>query len=539
MEHREKTIRRTDERGETMKDAGAVTVVETSLQTPGSCAIEAPADPCAIVIIGACGDLARRKLLQALFRLFNNGGLPEPFVVVGVDLNPLNTMEYRELIKDSLQTLSGEKIVAKDWDAFVSRLHYIGMNPKAESPYAQLADFLKNQLGILQIPENRLFYMAVPPTQYVNIIDALGQAALTEEGGRFSGWSRVVIEKPFGHDLESAQDLNRHVQTYFREDQVYRIDHYLAKETVQNILMFRFANAIFEPIWNRQYINHVQITAAETLGVEHRAVYYERAGVLRDMFQNHVLQLLAMTAMEPPSVFEDDRVRDEKIKVFRSLRPFPVDDLDKHLVLGQYGKGAIDDKPVPGYREEPGVDQRSLTPTYAMAKVYVNNWRWQGVPFYLRSGKRMTRKITEIAIQFKQVPNLMFRNVLSETIHRNVLVLRIQPDERITMTFQAKLPGAKVCLQPVTMDFHYSSVQEGTFLGAYEKVILDCLLGDHMLFVRQDGVEQCWAFLSPILDACEGCGNREQNLHFYKAGTWGPREADEVMAGDRRTWRRH
>jgi glucose-6-phosphate 1-dehydrogenase len=514
-----------------------VKVEEAPVMEPGSCAIEAPSDPCAIVVIGACGDLARRKLVHALFRLFENGGLPDPFLIVGLDLNQMDTQEYRGFIRESVQTLGKEKLIEKDWDEFVSHLHFIGTNPEADSPYSEVADFLKNQFRDLHISANRLIYLAVPPTQYVKIIRDLGKAFLSEENQDFSGWSRVVIEKPFGRDLSSAHDLNRHIHEYFREDQTYRIDHYLAKETVQNMLMFRFANAIFEPIWNRRYIDHVQITAAETLGVEHRALYYEQAGVLRDMFQNHMLQLLALTAMEPPSLFEADRVRDEKVKVFRSLRPFPVERIDEHLVLGQYIAGTMAGQSVPGYREEPGVDAHSLTPTFAMAKVFIDNWRWQGVPFYLRSGKRMAKKISEIAIQFKQVPNLMFRNVLPETIHPNILVLRIQPNERITMTFQTKLPGAKVCLQPVTMDFHYSSVQEGTFLDAYEKVILDCLLGDHMLFVRQDAVEQCWAFLSPILGACETCKNRDEALHFYKSGSWGPQEADDLMRYDGRTRR--
>jgi glucose-6-phosphate 1-dehydrogenase len=491
--------------------------------------LEGPLDACAIVIIGACGDLTRRKIILALFRLFKNDVLPDLFLIVGVDLHDMSTEGYRAFIRESIETLAGEHLTEKDWNSFAPHLHYKSMDPKAKSPYQEIPGFLKEQLHDLHMPGNRLFYLAVPPAQYVNIIRDLGRAGLSHENKNWSGWSRVVIEKPFGRDLQSAQDLNHHIHTYFREDQIYRIDHYLAKETVQNILMFRFANAIFEPIWNRRYIHHVQITAAETLGVEHRSIYYEQAGVLRDMFQNHMLQLLAMIAMEPPSLFEADRVRDEKVKTFRSLRPFPVGQLDDHLVLGQYTPGTIDAKPVPGYREEPNVDKDSLVPTFAMVKIFIDNWRWQGVPFYLRSGKRMAKKITEIAIQFKQVPNLMFRNVLAEGIYPNVLGLRIQPDERITLTFQTKLPGAKVCLQPVTMDFHYSSVQEGTFLDAYEKVILDCLAGDHMLFVRQDGVEACWGFLSPILDACETCKDREQSLHFYSAGTWGPRKADDLM----------
>ncbi|UCD86549.1 MAG: glucose-6-phosphate dehydrogenase [Desulfobacterales bacterium] len=514
-----------------------INVAGVPLQEAGSCLIEEPSDPCAIVIIGACGDLTRRKIILALFRLFKSGGLPDPFLVVGTDLNEITTGEYREFIKESIEVMSGESPDADAWDSFVTRLHYLSIDPEDDSPYSSLADVLKQQLRAFRIPANRLFYLAVPPSQYVNVVRNLGKAGLAAESEDWSGWARIVIEKPFGRDLKSAQDLDTHIHQYFREHQIYRIDHYLAKETVQNILMFRFANAIFEPIWNRRYINHVQITAAETLGVEHRAVYYEQAGVLRDMFQNHMLQLLAMTAMEPPSVFEADRVRDERVKVFRSLRPFAVDQIHDHLVLGQYVAGEIGGQTVPGYREEPGVNPHSMVPTFAMAKVYIDNWRWQGVPFYLRSGKRMARKLTEIAIQFKRVPYLMFRNVLSERIHPNLLVLRIQPDERITLTFQTKFPGAKVCLQPVTMDFHYSTVQQGALLDAYETVILDCLLGDHMLFVRQDGVEQCWAFLSPILDACETCADREQSLHFYEAGTWGPRGADDLMQQGGCAWR--
>ncbi|MBW2170937.1 MAG: glucose-6-phosphate dehydrogenase [Deltaproteobacteria bacterium] len=514
-----------------------VNVGDSSLQEGGSCLIEEPLDPCAIVVIGACGDLTRRKIILALFRLFQNKGLPDPFLVLGADLNDMTTEGYRDFIKESIHDLSGEDLIEKDWDAFASHLHYKTIDPKADSPYDDAADFLKEELRSSGTPGNRLLYLAVPPTQYIRIIQGLGKAGFAAEDEDWGGWSRVIIEKPFGRDLQSAQDLNRDIHEYFREDQVYRIDHYLAKETVQNLLMFRFANAIFEPIWNRRYIDHIQITAAETLGVEHRSIYYEQAGILRDMFQNHILQLLAMTAMEPPSVFQADRVRDEKIKVFRSLRPFPVDQLDEYLVLGQYAAGTMDGGQVPAYRDEPGVDNQSLTPTFAMAEVFIDNWRWQGVPFYLRSGKRMATKVTEIAIQFKDVPNLMFRNVLAEDIHPNMLVLRIQPDERITMTFQTKVPGAKVCLQPVTMDFHYSSVQEGVPLAAYEKVILDCLLGDHMLFVRQDGVEECWAFLSPVLDACENCKDREKLLHLYAAGTWGPEAADDLMKHDGRTCR--
>jgi glucose-6-phosphate 1-dehydrogenase len=360
----------------------------------------------------------------------------------------------------------------------------------------------------------------------------IGKSGMGIEKANGNGWSRLVVEKPFGRDLNTAVELDRSIHKYFRERQVFRIDHYLAKETVQNVLMFRFANAIFEPIWNRRFVDHVEITADETLGVEHRAGYYEQSGVLRDMFQNHMMQLLALTAMEPPSAFEDERVRDERVKVFRALRPFELDQLEARLVLGQYGDGKIDGKKVPAYRDEPGVDPQSLTPTFACMKVFIDNWRWQGVPFYLTSGKRLSQKATQISIQFKQVPHSMFRDVIGPKISANRLILGIYPDEKITLTFQTKLPGARVCLRSVTMDFHYYQGDQQPVLDAYEKVLLDCMLGNHMLFWRQDAVEQCWAFLTPILAECEPCDDRDAMLHVYPAGSAGPEEVTRLKSGN-------
>jgi glucose-6-phosphate 1-dehydrogenase len=344
---------------------------------------------------------------------------------------------------------------------------------------------------------------------------------VSQEYREQKGWSRIVVEKPFGRDLKTARTLDRVLHQHFQEHQIFRIDHYLAKETVQNILMFRFANAIFEPLWNRGYIDYISIMAAENLGVEHRAGYYDHSGVLRDMFQNHMMQLLALCAMEPPSLFEADRVNDEKVKLYRSLRPFPVEKLEDYLVLGQYGRGTIVGKPVPAYHEEPDVKPDSLTPTFAMMKVFIDNWRWQGVPFYLCSGKRLAEKRTEMVIQFKEVPHSMFRHSIGEHIIANRLILGIYPDEKISLTFQTKNPGI-ICLRSVTMDFHYHQGYKGPLLDAYEKVLHDVIVGDHMLFWRQDGVELCWSFLTPILEECEACGNRAEMLLPYQAGSWGP-----------------
>ena len=368
--------------------------------------------------------------------------------------------------------------------------------------------------------------MAIPPSLYKSTAKILGKAGLSVEGEKENNWTRIVVEKPFGRDLGTAIDLDRSLHEHFQEHQIFRIDHYLAKETVQNVLMFRFANSIFEPIWNRRFIDHVSITAAESLGVEHRAGYYEQAGVLRDMFQNHMMQLLALTAMDPPSLFEADRVRDEKVKVYRTIRPFSTADLKDYLVLGQYGAGTIDGKRVPAYRDEPGINPESLVPTFAMMKVFLDNWRWQGVPFYLTSGKRLAKKLTEIVIQFKEIPHSMFRRTLGEHIFANQLILGIYPDEKISLTFQTKNPGARVCLRSVTMDFQYHQNYSGPVLDAYEKVLLDCMLGDHMLFWRQDGVELCWSFLTPILEECETCGDRSEMLLPYNSGSWGPQSVE-------------
>jgi glucose-6-phosphate 1-dehydrogenase len=377
---------------------------------------------------------------------------------------------------------------------------------------------------------NRSFYLAVPPSIYEPIVRHLGASGLSREK---KGYSRVVIEKPFGRDLESARRLNEALRSSFEERQIYRIDHYIAKETVQNIFMFRFANSIFEPLWNSRYIDHVQITSSETIGIEHRAGYYEKTGVLRDMFQNHMLQLLALTAMEPPDVFAAERVRDERVKVLRSIRPIPLEKLSEYVVTGQYGRGRVHEQPVAGYREEEGVSKDSTTPTFAAMRLYVDNWRWNGVPFYLRSGKRLSARKIEISIHFKPAPQSMFINALNGAIDPNVLVFRIQPDEGIRLNFQTKQPGSKICLRPVPMDFSY---EKDVLHDAYEWVLLDCMLGDPILFLREDGVEQAWSLLTPVIEKLES--ETEPDLFpNYEAGSSGPEEASLLPARDGRRWR--
>jgi len=495
--------------------------------SPQECVVTGPLDPCIIVIFGASGDLTSRKLVPALYNLYLNDGLPKPFIIVGASRTNLSHDEFREKLKTSCAATDDSDLAL--WDEFARSLYYKPVIYDSLDSYEELAKFLRELDKEYKGGGNRVFDLAVPPSLYQVIGEMLGKSGLAQEGENGNGWCRIVVEKPFGHDLKTAKDLDDTLHRSFKEHQIFRIDHYLAKETIQNILMFRFANAIFEPIWNRSYIDYVGIIAAEELGVENRAGYYEHAGVIRDMFQNHIMQVLAMIAMEPPSLFEADLVRDEKTKVFRSLKPLDGSKQGDNLVLGQYGPGVIDGVEVTGYRGEPGVSPKSLIPTFAMMQVFIDNWRWRGVPFYLVSGKRLAKKMTRIVVQFKRVPHSMFRNVLGEEILANRLVLGIYPQERITLTFQTKYPGARSCLRPVTMDFYYGQNYSGPKLEAYEKVLLDCIQGDQMLFWRQDGVELSWSFLTPILQECETCANRKKRLYPYEAGSWGPAAAKKWM----------
>ncbi len=484
------------------------------------CVFELPPEPCMIIIIGASGDLTKRKLIPGLFHLYLQGALPEPSLIVGASRHDISQDAFLQSMREFATQVEGFQ--EDEWNAFSKGLFYFKLDYEQPSSYHDLAAYLKSLDRDFQTKGNKIFYMALPMFQYKTVASMIGEAGLSRERENDVGWSRLVVEKPFGSNLKTAQDLDNTIRRYFKESQIFRIDHYMAKETVQNILMFRFANTIFEPLWNRGYIDHVDIIASETLGVENRAGYYEKSGVIRDMLQNHMMELLSLTAMEAPSQFEADRVRDEKVKIFRSLRPFPIKDLDKNLLMGQYGGGVIEGKKVHSYREEPGVAPDSNIPTFGAMKIFIDNWRWQGVPFFITSGKRMARKLTQIAIQFKNVPHTMFRGVLGDTISANRLILGIQPEERITLDFQTKNPGAHVCLRTVTMDFNYMQNYKGPTLDAYEKALLDCMIGDRTLFWRQDGVELCWSFFDPVLEECESCQWPDQRLKTYKAGSWGP-----------------
>ncbi|MFQ5588229.1 MAG: glucose-6-phosphate dehydrogenase [Nitrospiria bacterium] len=517
--------------------------------------IEEPSpQSCGIIIFGATGDLTQRKLIPALFHLFQGWLLPDRWYVLGVGRKEISHETFRDNVRKSLDGASRmAQVPTAVWETFGKRFYYATLsdleNPKA---YATL----KKELAALdqshQTGGNRIFYLATPPGLYSKIVHQLGRAGLSGQGQKRAydhgtskqtprtspkkrGSVRLIVEKPFGTDLDSAQALNAKIRAVFGEEQLYRIDHYLGKEAVQNTLFLRFANAIFEPVWNRRYIDHIQITAAETLGVENRAGYYESAGALRDMFQNHLLQLLCLVAMEAPTSFESERIRDEKVKVLRSVRPINLDQIDQCAIRGQYGQGLIDGTAVEDYRKEPGVAARSKTETFAALKFYIDNWRWQGVPFYLRSGKRMAKKSTEIVIVFKEVPHLLFNPMVPGGLESNTLVLSVQPTEGIALTFQAKYPGPKFSVGRVTMDFNYRGAFQSASPDAYERLLLDCMAGDQMLFSRGDWIERSWSLLMPLLNHWEK--TPAPCFPNYPSGSFGPKEADDLIQRDGRAWR--
>ncbi|TAL16322.1 glucose-6-phosphate dehydrogenase [bacterium] len=504
--------------------------------------VETRPENCGIVIFGGSGDLANRKLLPSLYRLFCRGLMPEDFYVAGVlsyGDSPKNDDSFRESLRKLLAF--GEGSCEEKLAAFTERCYYAPGDYRDPDLFWTLAGRLGGLDGAHKTGNRRFYYLAVPPALQEPIIAQMGETGLTMEAEDNSNWKRVVVEKPFGRDLESAIALSAKLQSYLLERQIYRIDHYLGKETVQNILMLRFANAIFEPVWNRNHVDHVQITAAEALGVEHRGSYYDDAGCLRDMFQNHMFQLLSLVAMEPPPHFRADRYRDEKVKLTQSIRPFPKEPalLRKQIVRGQYEAGEVEGERVRGYREEEGVAPDSETETYVAMKLLIDNWRWAGVPFYLRSGKRLKRKLSEIAVIFKPVPHSLFKEEDEGGLSPNVLVLGVQPKEGISLTIEAKRPGPKFCMGSLTLNFDYRSVFGEEPPEAYERLLLDVMLGDQTLFVRSDGIESAWSILTGLLDTWKAsdAGTKECSLRTYPAGSGGPDAADVLLGRDGRVWR--
>jgi glucose-6-phosphate 1-dehydrogenase len=497
---------------------------------------EAPAEfagkvagPCVFVLFGASGDLTKRKLIPALFNLVNAKLLPDTFAVMGVSVDDLDVEAFRKQVSEFLPT---NDPTALDW--LRTRLHYERGDFGDPSTFVKLRDRLAAIDSESHTEGNYLFYMATAPKFFASIVQQLGRAGLSiQDNGR---WRRIVIEKPFGTDLESAKALNRDIKSVLQENQIYRIDHYLGKETVQNIMVFRFDNAIFEPIWNRRYIDHVQITNAETVGVERRGAYFDSAGTLRDMVPNHVMQLLSLTAMESPVSFSADAVRNEQAKVLHSLQPLNSEDVLETSVRGQYGDGMIGDERVPRYRSEPGVNPESRTETFVALKLNIDNWRWAGVPFYFRTGKRLARRHTEIAIQFKRMPFELFRNAPFHKGHTNTLVIQIQPVEGISLSFGAKIPGPVLRVGSVDMSFEYSKYFGADAYTGYEVLLYDCMIGDATLFQRADMVEAGWTVIDPVLDVWKALPPRK--FPNYASGTWGPAESDHLLEADNRQWRK-
>lgn len=479
-----------------------------------------------LVIFGASGDLTMRKLIPAIYELSRQKLLPDRFAVLGVGRTKLADGEFRIKMKESLQEFSAS-FNANDSNSqsFLNSLHYLAINTSELSDYQILKTKVEQLAGFLKIPCNIIFYLATPPSLYETIPHHLAESGLNMPECN-AGWKRIIIEKPFGTDLESAKALNKNLLNYFDEQQIYRIDHYLGKETVQNVLVTRFSNGIFEPLWNRNYIHRVEITSAESLGVENRGGYYENSGALRDMVQNHLLQIAALIAMEPPTVVNSTAIRNETMKVFQSLKPLTPDDVLKYVIRGQYTNSVIRGEKINGYRTEPGVDPNSRTETFVAMKFFIDNWRWGGVPFYIRTGKRLPTRVTEVVIHFRQTPHHLFQSMKFLSSTHNQLVIRIQPDEGILLKFGMKVPGAGFEVQNVNMDFHYDSLKDVHLPSAYERLLLDCMQGDSTLYSRGDAAEAAWEFVQPILDTW--ANNPKAPLYGYPAGTWGP---DGVVEG--------
>ncbi len=492
-----------------------------------------PAGPCLMVIFGASGDLTKRKLIPAICNLAAANLLPTRFAIVGFAFDPLTTESFRQQLNQEIKEFATSPIDPQFWESLMARTFYVQGDFKDPAAYQRLKAQIEQVERDFKTEQNRFFYLAVAPVFFSEIIRQLGAIGMTRP--QDGHWTRVIIEKPFGHDLESARTLNAEIRTVLSESQIYRIDHYLGKETVQNIMVFRFGNSIFEPIWNRSFIDHVQVTAAEAVGVEHRGAYYERAGALRDMVPNHLFQLVSLTAMEPPVSFEADAVRQKHVEVLQSIQPWSPEEVLQNVVRGQYSAGTDGAQALPAYRSEPNVSPNSATETFVAMKLLIDNWRWAGVPFYLRTGKRMAKHATEIAIQFRRTPFVLFRNTPIKELQPNWLLIRIQPDEGISLRFGAKVPGPVMTLGLVNMDFDYKRYFGAAPSTGYERLLYDCMIGDATLFKRTDSVETAWKVLQPVLDVWSALPPRD--FPNYPAGSWGPAKADELMARDGREWR--
>ena len=483
-------------------------------------------EPCVLVIFGASGDLTRRKIFPALYALASRRLLPERFAVVGAARSDWTDYEFRDRMEHAVREFGRDDFKQDVWDKLAEGTRYLSLDFADEGAEETLADLLNELDEERGTRGNRVYYFAVPPQAMPILVDQLGKRRKTD------GWTRLIVEKPFGHDLASAKELTEKLSAHFTEEEVFRIDHYLGKETVQNMLALRFANGIFEPIWNRQFVDHIQITVAEMIGIESRAEYYEKAGAIRDIFQNHMLQLVALTAMEPPIDFTAESVRNEKVKVLKAIHtPGP-----RHVVRGQYGPGYVEGKEVPGYREEEGVDPRSTTETYVAAKLFVDNWRWADTPIYVRTGKRLARRETTIAIQFKRAPHPPFEEATTEELQPNLLLVHVQPDEGVSLAIGAKVPGQGMRIRTVHMDFLYGGTFRTELPEAYERLLLDAMLGDQTLFTRSDEVQEQWALVDAIVAAW---ARDKPAFPNYAAGTWGPAAADDLLERDGREWLRH